>query len=360
MVKVCFVRRILWVRLVLVIPFCLAQETTLLGLPPVPAPSANPQTPAKIALGKTLFNDKRLSGDGSISCASCHQAEKAFADGRPLAKGIGGRIGSRNTPSLLNAAYLTSQFWDGRRASLEEQAKDPLVNPREHGLTDHDQVLRIIQANTRYPGDFRRAFGIRPSHLTIDHVAQALAAFVRTLVAGNSPFDRYLYAGQGEALSESARRGLALFRGRAQCATCHVVGPEYALFTDNGFHRLGVGFPKIEPRLADMVLGVARGRGQPVDQAIISDGEMAELGRFMVTFNPADIGRFKTPSLRNVANTAPYMHDGSVPTLFEAVEREIYYRGIETGRPLILTPQEKSDLVDFLKSLSSETLPPSS
>lgn len=343
---------------IVVASLCPAQDTAPLGLPSVPVPSANPQTPAKITLGKTLFNDKRLSGDGTVSCASCHQAEKTFADGLPLAKGIGGHVGSRNTPSLFNAAYLTSQFWDGRRASLEEQAKDPLVNSREHGLTDHDQVLRIIRADTHYLGDFRRAFGIRPDRLTIDHVAQALAAFVRTLITGNSPFDRFQYGGQHDALSEPARRGQALFRGRAQCATCHVIGPEYALFTDNGFHRLGVGFPKIEPRLADMVLSVAQGRGQTADQAIISDGEMAELGRFMVTLNPADIGRFKTPSLRNVANTAPYMHDGSVPTLPEAVEREIYYRGIETGRPLILTPQEKSDLVDFLKSLSSDTLPP--
>lgn len=325
----------------------------------MPVPTANPQTPAKIALGKALFNDKRLSGDGSISCASCHQAEKVFADGLSLAKGITGQTGSRNTPSLFNAAYLTSQFWDGRRISLEEQVKDPLVNPREHGLTDHDRVLRLIKADARYPSEFRKVFGIRSGHLTIDHVAQALAAFVRTLVAGNSPFDRFQYGGQRDALSEPARRGLALFRGRAQCASCHVIGADYALFSDNGFHRLGVGFPKIEPRLAEMVLSVAKGRGQTADQAIISDGEVAELGRFMVTFNPIDIGRFKTPSLRNVALTAPYMHDGSVPTLLEAVEREIYYRGIEAGRPLILTPQEKSDLVDFLKSLSSESLPAS-
>lgn len=359
MVKIRSISQAFGVCCIVMASLCPAQETAPLGLPSVPVHSTNPQTPAKITLGKTLFNDKHLSGDGSISCASCHQAQKAFSDGLPLAKGIGGRIGSRNTPSLLNAAYQTSQFWDGRRVSLEEQVKDPLINPREHGLTDHDQVLRIIQADARYPRDFQRTFGIHPGHLTIDHVAQALAAFLRTLVAGNSPFDRFQYGGQRHALSEPARRGLALFRGRAQCATCHAIGAEYALFTDNGFHRLGVGFPKIEPRLAEMVLSVAKERGQTRDQAIISDGEMAELGRFMVTFNPADIGRFKTPSLRNVANTAPYMHDGSVPTLLEAVEREIYYRGIEAGRPLILTPPEKSDLVDFLKSLSSEALPPS-
>lgn len=359
MAKVCFVRQMLWVGLTLAAPLCPAQETTLLGLPPVPVPYANLQTPAKIVLGKKLFSDKRLSADGSISCASCHQAQKAFADGRPLARGIAGRIGTRNTPGLLNAAYLTSQFWDGRRISLEEQVKDPFVNSLEHGLADHAQVLRIIQADKNYPSDFRCAFGLRPRHLSIDHVAQALAAFVRTLVAGNSPFDRFQYAGQHNALSESAQRGLALFRGRTQCAACHVIGTEHALFTDNGFHRLGVGYPKIESRLAEMVLRVSNRDDRSLDQTILGDKELTELGRFLVTLNPADIGRFKTPSLRNVALTAPYMHDGSVPTLSEAVDREVYYRGLEVGRPLILTPQEKSDLIEFLKSLNSSTLPSS-
>lgn len=338
-------------------PPCPAQEVATLGLPPVPIPTANPQTPEKIALGKALFNDRRLSADGTISCASCHQPQKAFADGLALAKGIGGRIGTRNTPSLLNAAYLSSQFWDGRRFSLEEQAKDPFVNPREHGLASHIQMLRTIKLDSRYPGDFERAFGVRADHVTTDHVAQAIAAFVSTLIAGDSPFDRYLYGGHRNALSEPARRGLELFRGRAQCATCHVIKPDHALFTDNGFHSLGVGYPKIESRLAEVVLRATRAREHSLDQAVLGDKDIAELGRFMVTFNPVDIGRFRTPSLRNVALTAPYMHDGSVPSLQEAVEREIYYRGFEAGRPLILTPQEKSDLLEFLKSLTSDGRP---
>lgn len=337
---------------------CPAQDASPLGLPPLPVPKSNPQTPDKITLGKLLFNDKRLSGDGTISCASCHQPQKAFSDGLSLAKGIGGRAGTRKTPSLLNAAYLSSQFWDGRRASLEEQAKDPFVNPREHGLADLTQVLRIIRADSRYVGDFRRVFDIRADHITLDHVAQAIAAFVRTLLAGDSPFDRYQYEGKKDALTEPARRGLALFLGRAQCATCHVVGNNSALFTDNGFHSLGVGLPKIESRLAIIALRAAQNHSNSVDQAVLGDKDISELGRFMVTFNPADIGRFKTPSLRNVALTAPYMHDGSVPTLQEAVEREIYYRSAEAGRPLILTPLERSDLVEFLKSLTSDKLPP--
>jgi cytochrome c peroxidase len=306
-----------------------------------------------VALGRALFTDKRLSADGTISCASCHQAQSVLTDGLAVAEGVQKHKGTRNTPSLINTAYLSSQFWDGRRTSLEDQAQDPFVNPVEHGLPNHTALLRIVQGDAAYITQFRQVFGVSPDHITLDHIAKAIASFERTLIAGGSPFDRYEYGGDSSAISASARRGLALFRGRARCQTCHTLGATSALFTDDQFHSLGVGFKRIEPRLAEIATQVARAKGQDLDEAILTRSEISELGRFVVTRRPADIGRFKTPSLRNVAVTAPYMHDGSLSTLEEAVDLEVYYRSLEANRPLILTSQEKADLIAFLRSLTS-------
>lgn len=327
-----------------------------LGLPPLVAPADNPTSAAKVALGKKIFLDKRLSGDGTTSCASCHQPDRAFSDGRPLAQGIGKRIGTRNTPSIINAAFNTSQFWDGRRDTLETQALDPMFNAREHGLKDHASLLKLLRKDSRYASAFKAAFGITPTAIQVEHVGQALASFERTaLIAGDSPFDRYYFGGDKSRLSTSAIRGLTLFQGAAQCATCHTIGQTSALFTDNAFHSLSVGLQRIAQRLPEITTRLVHMRkfGANIDHAVLSDEEVAELGRFAVTLKPADIGKFRTPSLRNVALTAPYMHDGSVATLDEAVELEIYYRGADAGRPLILTPSEKADLVEFLKSLNS-------
>lgn len=330
-----------------------AQDALPLGLPPLSIPADNPQTPQKIALGKTLFMDKRLSADGTISCANCHEPDRAFTDGRHLAQGFHQQLGTRNAPTIVNAAYFTSQFWDGRRASLEDQAKDPLINPLEHALADENSVLSIVRGDASYTASFNDVFAVSPDRITIDHVAKAIAAFERTLIFGDSPFDRYTYGGDKKALSESAIRGLELFRGRGQCQNCHTIGPGSALFSDNAFHSLGVGYKRIEPRLAELATRIAKTGTQAVGEAILSAPELSELGRFLVTLKPVDIGRFKTPALRNVAITAPYMHDGSIKTLEEAVNLEVYYRGIEAGRPLILTPREKADLVDFLQTLTS-------
>lgn len=330
-----------------------------LGLPPVPIPRDNPQTPEKVALGRALFDDRRLSADGQVSCATCHQADRAFTDGRTLAQGVAQRVGTRNTPTLINSAYFTSLFWDGRRQSLEEQAADPLVNPAEHGLGNHDEVLATVRADAKYAAGFRAAFGVSPESIGIDHVVKALAAFERTLVAGDSPFDRYRYGGDPAALSDAEVRGLELFEGRARCTACHTLGKEYALLTDHEFHTIGIGQERVQPRLADRTTRLVRLSPAERDRSITSDPEVSELGRFAVTLKPGDIGRFRTPTLRNVALTAPYMHDGSVPTLAEAVEREVYYRGLEAGRPLVLTPREKADLVAFLEALTSRGLSPS-
>ncbi|HEX6899934.1 MAG TPA: cytochrome c peroxidase [Thermoanaerobaculia bacterium] len=327
-----------------------------LGLPAIHFPLDNPQTPEKVALGRALFEDKRLSADGQVSCATCHQAERAFTDGRSVAQGVRKQDGTRNAPTLLNSAYLTSMFWDGRRVTLEEQAGDPLVNPVEHGLADHGEVLARVRTDAAHAAGFRKTFGVAPEAIRMEHVAKALAAFQRTLVAGDSPFDRYRYGGDPTALSDAQVRGLGLFEGRARCAACHTIGEESALLTDNAFHTLGIGRTNAQPGLADRATRLALLSASERDRSIISDPEVAALGRFAVTLKPLDIGRFRTPTLRNVALTGPYMHDGSVPTLGEAVERELYYRGLESGRPLILTPLEKADLVAFLEALTSRGL----
>ena len=331
----------------------LCHGQSALGLPPVPIPADNPQTPAKIELGRALFSDKRFSSDGATSCSSCHDPRQAFTDAHPIALGANGQRGVRNTPSLLNSAYMTKQFWDGRRVSLESQAIDPFLNKVEHGVANHDLLLKVILSDVSYTEAFEKAFGVATTAIATDHVAKALASYERTLISANTPFDRYLFGGEMNALSEAAVRGLALFRGRAQCESCHRIGNDHALFTDNGFHRLGVGRQRVESKLSALITDVMQRPEMDVGEAIQAHPELAELGRFMVTRKPTDIGRFKTPSLRNVAVTAPYMHDGSVASLEEAVETEVYYRSIESGRPLILTPQEKSDLVDFLKALTS-------
>lgn len=347
--------------LCIVLVFCINAHADTspvgLGLPPAPSTSFAPSTWLSVALGQKIFFDQRLSGDGKISCATCHQPEFAFTDRRPLAKGIGAGIGTRNTPSLLNAIFNTSQFWDGRRETLEAQALDPFVNPREHGLAHTDRLLNLLRNDPGYRSAFQTAFNLRPNEIRVGHVRLALASFERTLVAGNSPFDQYYYNKRQANLTSSAVRGLSLFQGAAKCSSCHVINEKHALFSDNQFHSLNVGLQSIASRLPTITTQLVRLRaeGKNLDQTVLSDQEIAELGRFSVTLDPIDIGKFRTPSLRNVALTAPYMHDGSIATLEQAVELEIYYRSAEAGIPLILTPQEKRDLVEFLKALTSPT-----
>ncbi|MBI3344695.1 MAG: c-type cytochrome [Gammaproteobacteria bacterium] len=341
----------------------------LLGLPPVPISADNPSTPEKIALGKALFEDKRLSGDGTVSCSNCHNPGKGFTDGMSVSEGINRSKGTRNAPTLINAAYFTSMFWDGRRPTLEAQAQDPFVNSIEHGLKDHNALLDIVRKDAAYPGQFKAVFGAEPGKITINHVTMAIASYERTLVSGDSPFDRYMYAGDKTALSPEAVRGLEIYKGKGRCSTCHVIGDKYSLFTNNKFHNLGVNFSKVEPRMFEIVnaFRVAAAKGQSLDESVLKGSDFSQLGRVLVTITPTDldskaIGQFKTPTLRNVALTAPYMHDGSIATLEEVVE--LYNKGNEKNprldplfKPLNLTPQEKTDLVAFMKSLTSPTLP---
>lgn len=341
----------------------------LLGLPPVPIPAYNPSTPEKIALGKALFEDKRLSGDGTVSCSNCHNPGKGFTDGMSVSEGINRSKGTRNAPSLINAAYFTTVFWDGRRPSLEAQAQDPFVNSVEHGLKDHSVLLDIVRKDAAYTGQFKAVLGVEADKITINHITMAIASYERTLVSGDSPFDRYMYGGDKTALSPEALRGLEIYESKGRCSTCHVIGDKYSLLTDNKFHNLGVDFSKVEPRMFEIVnaFRVAAAKGQSLDESVLKGSDFSQLGRVLVTITPTDldskaIGQFKTPTLRNVALTAPYMHDGSLATLEEVVE--LYNKGNEKNprldplfKPLNLTPQEKTDLVAFLKSLTSSSLP---
>jgi cytochrome c peroxidase len=298
----------------------------LSALPVVPIPPDNPQTPAKIELGKKLFFDTRLSLDRASSCASCHSAEKAFADGLPRAKGFQGVTLPRNSPTVLNAAYNTAQFWDGRAATLDEQCKGPLLAPAEMNMLDEKHLVDRLNSIPGYRHDFQTIFGGSPS---LDNVARAVAAFERTLVTPGSRFDRYAM-GDKAALTDQEKRGLIVFIGKAACSECHN-GPN---FSDNKYHNLGV---------------------------VAAHGNPQDPGRYAITKNEEDRNAFKTPTLRNVALTAPYMHDGSSATLEEVVE--LYDRGggdapnkSKLIYKLNLTSQEKTDLVAFLKALTG-TLP---
>ena len=316
------------------------------------ASSHSSQTqPALIEFGRSLFFDKSLSAEGDVSCATCHQPERAFTDGKRVAHLPGKKPGTRNTPTLFNLASSQSFFWDGRRTRLEEQIHDPFVNPLEHGFASHEKLLQHIQNRAQHRLRAQKIFGKKP--ITMAEVSASIAAFIRNLKTADSPFDRYFYGGDQNALSTEQRLGLEIFRGRGQCTACHTIGEKNATFTDQQFHRLGVGWEKIQDKLPELTARILATDLQTLDHLVSSDPEIAELGRFIVTRHPADIGKFKTPSLRNVAQTAPYMHDGSVSTLEEAIEHELYYRGLQQGRPLILTTEEKKYLLAFLRSLTS-------
>ena len=330
---------------------------TLLGLPALQIPADNRQTPEKIALGKAFFHDVRFSGDGTISCASCHRPDQAFTDGLNVAQGINGQPGLRNTPTVINSAHYHTLFVDGRAASLEEQVLGPLLNPLEHGLKSHQQILAIIHQDDDYRRRLMQIFAIDEKQISVEHIAQAIASFERTLVAGNSAFDRYYFGRDRSQLSESAARGLLIFRRKGNCANCHEISMSHALFSDNRFYNIGVGSKVLNPVIDDFVAALRLGKDP--DHYPLTENQRAELGRFNISHVLADIGKFKTPSLRNVALTAPYMHDGSLKTLKEVVE--YYDKGGDKNRfldpaifPLHLTQQEKADLVEFMRALNSD------
>lgn len=308
-----------------------------LGLPPVPVTADYPITAEAVALGRRLFHDPKLSANGTISCASCHNPRLGFADGRKVSTGIGGKFGTRNAPTVLNAVYSKLQFWDGRSSSLEEQAAVPISNPLEMSQA-HDVCAAMLDSDASYAKQFGQVFGEGP--ITMAKIQAAIASFERTLISGNSPFDRYWFGNDKMAMKPAGVRGLAIFSNpnRGACVKCHTIESDHALFTDDKFHNLGVG--------------------------LNGEGELTDLGRFDATGVESDKGAFKTPTLRNVAQTAPYMHDGSLKTLRDVVD--FYVGGGNSNphldkemKPLDLSREERDDLVVFLEALTGE-MPPNS
>ncbi len=320
-------------------------------------PRNNPLTPAKIELGRKLFFDPRLSADGKVSCSTCHDPKLAFADGKALAEGIFNRRGARNSPSLLNAMFNSGQFWDGRADSLEDQAIQPLINQLEMGNNSYDEVIERLRAIPAYRAEFKSVFG---GEMKIESVGKAIAAYERTLVSGDSAFDHFI-AGDQRAISEAARRGFALFRGKARCSRCHTFSDALPFFSDFNYHNTGVAanHPNFHQlaRLAYEAVETDRAK-EVIDKLATQDGGQ-ELGRVLITYQVFDIGSYRTPSLRNIALTAPYFHDGSAKTLADVVR---FYN--EGGRqnlnrewdlnPLALTGDEQRDLVTFLETLTGK------
>ena len=343
-----------------------------LGLPEVPIPADNLQTPEKIALGDKLFHDTRFSTTGEVSCATCHVKEKAFTDS-PLSvsEGIHKFTGTRNAPTVVNAAYMESQFWDGRSPSLEDQSKQPFINPVEMGLADHQPIIDIVSKDPEYIRQFEQVFGTKADAITIEEVAKAIAAFERTQISGNSPFDRWRYGGEENALTDQQKRGFSIFVNEGRCVSCHVMEETQAVFTDSRFHNIGVGITAIQdqiPALAQEFLK-ADATAAEVDIKVLTDARTSELGRFAVARTFDGLGAFKTPTLRNIAVTAPYMHDGSLESLLDVVMH--YNNGgvssvkdrvndfLSGGiRPLNLTDEQMDDLVAFMESLTSPEYAP--
>ena len=292
----------------------------------VPIPATNLNYKAKVKLGEQLYFDGRLSQNGAISCAFCHTPGLGFADPKQVSVGVGGKQGGRNSPTVYNTAFNPVQFWDGRAGSLEEQAIGPIVNPVEMAET-YENVVKKLSQIKGYVTQFQLVFG---TSISMQGIAEAIAAYERTIISTNSAFDQYVL-GDKTAMNDEAQRGMALFKGKARCILCH----NDSNFTDNQFHNLGV--PQVGPMKED-------------------------LGRYYVTRRPEDKGAFKTPTLRSIVETAPYMHDGAFKTLEEVVEFFDQGGGKNSNlsplmKPLGLTKEEKTNIIAFLKALKGEEIP---
>lgn len=340
-----------------------------LGLPKLEIPKDNPMSKEKVALGKKLFDDTRFSSTGQVSCATCHDEAKGFTDRLEKAEGINGLKGTRNSPTVLNAAFNDTQFWDGRSPTLEDQSRHPFVNSVEMGLKNHEPILEIVRTDPDYVKAFKTVFNKSGKEIKIEHVTMAIGAFERTVIAGNSRFDQWYFKGE-KTLSDSELRGFQTFIGNGRCVSCHALEQSTGLFTDHRFHNIGVGINRVPRKDVDRLVSEflkANFNREEVDEKVLNDLKTSELGRFAVTQNQNDIGAFKTSTLRNIDLTAPYMHDGSLKTLEDVVEhydrggassdKEVISPFLSGGiRPLNLTDQEKKDLVAFMKSLTSSEL----
>jgi len=320
-------------------------------------PADNALTPDRVKLGHKLYFDTRLSADGTVSCATCHDVTRGFTDQLATSEGIEDQKGRRNSPTTLNVALLQTVFLDGRSPTLEHQARLPIVNPIEMGMPDGAAAVNAIADDAEYQAAFRKAYG-RP--VNYEDIGRAIAAFERTLIFVDSPFRRFL-AGDETAISDEAKQGWVLFNEKGRCVTCHPINTSNPLGTDNRFHNVGVSARHQDfDGLAKQALTVLQQdtSEEKLDELALST-DMSELGRFMVTKNRSDIGAFRTSLLLNIAITPPYMHDGSVKTLWDVMDH--YNKGGEPNlfldggiEPLALTEAEIDQLVEFLFTLTDE------
>jgi cytochrome c peroxidase len=322
-------------------------------------PADNQITAERVALGQKLYFEQKLSKDGTVACATCHDSSRGFSDRRARAEGIRDQLGQRNSPVTLNAAFFSTQFWDGRAATLEEQAKLPLINPIEMGQADGNAVVSAIDKDPQYQAAFKAAYGRAVNY---EDVGRALAAFERTLVFLDAPFDRFV-RGDRKAISQDAIAGWALFNGKARCVSCHQISSSSPIGTDNRFHNVGVSarHQDFEQLAKTALTALAKDSSKEALDQIALQTNLSELGRFVVTRSRGDIGAFKTSQVRNVGVTGPYMHDGSLNTLWDVMDH--YNKGGEANpyldggiEPLALTEQEIDQLVAFMFSLTDVRL----
>ncbi|MGC2713407.1 MAG: cytochrome c peroxidase [Pseudolabrys sp.] len=322
-------------------------------------PPDNPQTSEKISLGQKLFFERRLSVDGTVSCSTCHDPQLAFTDRKPLSVGVKGRLGQRNAPTILNALYNKTQFWDGRVNTLEEQAANPIVNAFEMGHPNLDTAVAQIASVEEYQHAFQRVFGRPPNG---PDLLRAIASYERTQLSFDSPFDHFI-AGDNNAIDASAKRGWELFNTQARCNKCHALTDtqrDVTVFTDNDFHNIGIGIIRHNvvalARQAEQL--IKSGDTAAIDRAAIQT-DMSALGRFLITKKDKDIASFKTPDIRNVLVTGPYFHDGSQETLWDVIDHYNKGDGLQNPyldediQPLALTETDIDDLVAFMASLTS-------
>jgi len=318
-------------------------------------PKDNEPTPARVTLGRKLFFDPRLSKDGTVACATCHDAARSFTDLRPTSEGIGGKVGRRNSPTTMNAALLGTQFWDGRALRLEDQALLPIVNPIEMGFSDGASAVAAIAGDAEYRKLFEAAYSRAPNY---EDIGRALATFQRTHIFLDAPFDAFL-RGDATAISEEAKRGWLLYNGKGRCQTCHPLNAANPLGSDGRFHNVGVSARHQDfiPLAGKALAVLTKDGSQATIDELALGGDTSELGRFIVTRNETDIGGFRTPQIRNAGITGPYMHDGSMQTLWDVMDH--YNRGGEANpyldggiEPLALSEPEIADLVALMFSMT--------
>lgn len=319
-------------------------------------PAGSELNDARAALGRALYFDPRLSKDGTVACATCHDVSRGFTDRRNASEGVGDKVGRRNAPTTLNAFLLQTQFWDGRAAALEDQARLPITNPIEMAMPDEAAAVAAISGDKQYQEAFQGAYG---RAINFDDLARAIASFERTLVFLDAPFDRFV-AGDISAMSDDAKKGWVLFQGKARCVSCHAFNSANPIGTNNKFHNIGVSarhqdFEKLAARALKELEGA--GNTTEVKDRLALETDLSELGRFVVTLNRSDIGAFRTSQLRNIGITGPYMHDGSLTTLWDVIDH--YNKGGEANayldggiEPLALTDAEVDQLVAFLFALT--------